>query len=228
MNISKAIEMITKTFSWAKDYGCRTDRSTGFHMGVSLPSQSTKDLDWVKLTLFLGDQHVLEKFSRSAQTYAVSSLSLLQKTAASSATLDVAAAMDAMRKGLTKLAAQEIGAPTGGKYVSVHVKENYVEFRSAGGDYLDKEQEITLTLMRYVRAMAIASDPNAYKKEYATKLYKLMSSQSKDVNNNSIELFVKYSTGIIDKQTLKQAISSGRWSRFGKAAKADADLDKQV
>ena len=90
--------------------------------------------------------------------------------------------------------------------MSVNIKSNYIEFRSAGGDYFQNINLVKNTLLRYVRAMAIAADPNAEKREYAKKLYKLFSIEPNNKNTNSIKLFSMYASGQIGKLELKQAL----------------------
>ena len=202
-DLATALNMIDQVFAWAGRYGCETNRSTGFHISVSVPSGTTADIDWIKLVLFLGDQYVLSKFGRSLNTYAQSSMTALIAHL-SQPNFPVDAAMTAMRKGLLKLASAEIGQPFQGKYSSVNVKPNYVEFRSAGGDYLDNKDEIKQTMMRYVQAIAIAADPEAHKQEYAKKLMQLLNKFSTGGSriDRMMDLFSRYNAGLINKSTL--------------------------
>jgi len=49
-----------------------------------------------------------------------------------------------------------------------------ISFRHAGGNYLQDYQGIFNVVGRFIRAMVIAADPNAYAQEYKTKLAKLV------------------------------------------------------
>lgn len=207
-SVSEALYWIDQVFAWASRYGCETNDSTGFHINVGLLSKTTQDLDWIKLVLFLGDRHVLETFGRQANTYTQSALDMLLKHVETTNAFPMDTAFNSMRAGLMKMASQEIGKPQTGKYTSVNMKSKYIEFRSAGGDYLDNKENIKQTLMRYVQAVAIAADPELYKKEYATKLYKLFKNVIKGKPSDyAINLFSSYNAGMFDKTLLKQNLN---------------------
>ena len=215
MPFEQGIEALDKFFKWAKQNRIKANESTGFHMGVSIPNQDLLNVDHLKLILFLGDEYVLKQFGRQANTYTRSSMLKLQQTIKLGhernlrTTINPATAFDLMRKGLDNQAAQALNmvVQTGiDRYVSVNIKSNYIEFRSAGGDYFQNINLVKNTLLRYVRAMAIAADPNAEKREYAKKLYKLFSIEPNNKNTNSIKLFSMYASGQIGKLELKQAL----------------------
>ena len=216
MPFEQGIEALDKFFRWAKQNRIKANESTGFHMGVSIPNQDLLNVDHLKLILFLGDEYVLKQFGRQANTYTRSSMLKLQQTIKLGHDRNLrtyptypATAFDLMRKGLDNQAAQALNmvVQTGSdRYVSVNIKSNYIEFRSAGGDYFQNINLVKNTLLRYVRAMAIAADPNAEKREYAKKLYKLFSIEPNNKNTNSIKLFSMYASGQIGKLELKQAL----------------------
>ena len=78
-----------------------------------------------------------------------------------------------------------------------------MEFRSAGGNYLDKKKLIVSTILRYVRAMSIAADPAAERQEYLKKLYKLFNENRTGKKSDSLDIFAKFIAGDIDKERLK-------------------------
>jgi len=179
-------------FAWAKDNNAYSNKSTGFHMGVSLSSQTTANLDTVKLALFLGDEYVLKQFKRQNSTYAESFLKRIKTTiknirsnhSPANAARDTAMlirAFEDLRKGITDAShfmihQSSAGGQGFGKYFSINPKANYVEFRSAGGkDYFDDIDKLKNTLMRYAQAMYIAANPEAERNEYFKKLYKVLS-----------------------------------------------------
>jgi hypothetical protein len=204
--LGQSLEWIDKVFDWARNYGCLTNASTGFHISVSLPEQTTRNIDWIKLVLFLGDKYVLEQYGRQANSYTVSAIDRMQSYMDQHPNFPVQQALDAMRNGLMNLASQIVSRPSENKYTSVNVKTKYVEFRSAGGNYLENQQQIKLTMLRYVRAIAIAADPNTEKQEYATKLYKLLNPTGANKQATVINLFSRFSSGMIDKNALKQQL----------------------
>jgi hypothetical protein len=218
MPIAQAMEKLNQVIKWAQDRGCYTNSSTGLHMGVSLPGQKSfaedegnaepapvaeeKPIDFMKLALFLGDQHVLKQFEREANSYCRSSLEKLKEKRWSPQ--QIATAMEKMRGNLINLAYKDLSDRSPGRD-SINMKDNYVEFRGAGGDYLSKESDqgmdfLENTLLRYVQALAIAGDPNAYRDEYAKKLYKLISPEG----DTTLDLFSKFATGEISSEQLKK------------------------
>jgi hypothetical protein len=88
-----------------------------------------------------------------------------------------------------------------GKYTSINPKGNYIEFRSAGNsNYFEDIDKLKNTLLRYARAMKIAGDPSAERKEYAKKLYKLIAPAQQDP---ALALFSRFSAGELTGKELK-------------------------
>jgi hypothetical protein len=238
MPIAQAMEKLNQVIEWAQARGCYTNSTTGLHMGVSLPGQRSfaeaegddvesapateKPVDFMKLALFLGDQYVLKEFGRQANSYTASALKKLKEKRWSPT--QIATAMEKMRGNLINLAYKDLADRSPGRD-SINMKDNYVEFRGAGGDYLSRESDegmdfLENTLLRYVQALAIAGDPTAYRDEYAKKLYKLISPSGDDTLN----LFSQFATGEISSEQLKKdwakrtlekddpsAINKGNW-----------------
>lgn len=251
MPLKQALESLQTVIDWANSDGdAYTNSSTGLHMGVSVPFKGGA-VDYVKLIMFLGDQYVLERFGRSANSYARSALSKLQDVQRSrrnqmqeqevtgwdsspakmSGAEKTAAAMDLMKKNLIELAADMVRDGVGrDKYTSAHMKDGYIEFRSPGGDYLAKSDEeigaLEDTMLRFARAMYIASRPELERREYGKKLYKLLSGYRETQYSRSdkgtkikaevetegakdaLELFARYSAGMITPEELKKS-----WAR---------------
>jgi Putative amidoligase enzyme len=210
MNLPVALEKLDTFFKWAKSYGVETNQSTGFHVGVSMKNFSMLDIDKVKLILLLGDQYVLDQFDRASNTYAKSSLDKVG-AAIQNWTMGIdkngpETLLSKFRGGLNDIASkfinQALTYTNSQKYVSVHVQNEYIEFRSAGGDWMAKQEQIMNTILRYVRAFVIASDPEAYKKEYAKKLYKIIYDNS-PFKDDIVQYFAQYAAGEIPLSALK-------------------------
>jgi hypothetical protein len=93
----------------------------------------------------------------------------------------------------------------------VYVKSNYVEFRHAGGDYLDQLDEIKNTMLRMAYVLSLAADDTAARPDYARKLYKLLGVFSRPASTDAvINLFTLYNAGIIPANVLKDNIQSMR------------------
>ena len=209
MPLLMAIAKLKEVTDWANnpsEGNAYTNRSTGLHMGVSLPVRGG-DVDYVKLILFMGDKYVLDTFGREANSFTASALGKLQQNIKGKRS-DPAGVVELLRHGLTELAFKELQKGVGtSKYTSAHLQNGYIEFRSPGGDWLAKaDEEIGIlenTMMRFARAMQIAGDPSADRQEYAKKLYKLVTTDN-DEYTDQLRLFSEFSAGTIDKEQLKK------------------------
>lgn len=204
MPLNKATEKLDAVFTWMNASGARTDSSTGFHMGVSIPNMS--DIDYTKLILFLGDKHILSEFGRITNSYTESSLARLERNASH----NIVPVFNALRAGLNKASMKLIEnllVPRGEKYVSVNIKGNYIEFRAAGGNYLNQVEKIKNTMLRYVRVINLAADPEEAKEEYAKKLYKVLLSAGQDDEYNSMKWFAMYASGSLPQEELKMRLN---------------------
>jgi hypothetical protein len=201
-----ALEKLQEVTDWANnpnEGNAYTNSSTGLHMGVSVPYKGG-DVDYLKLILFLGDEYVLQSFGREANTYTKSAMKAFRENIRSGRA-DPAGAMALMKSNLIEFAYREIQKGVGtGKYTSAHIQNGYIEFRSAGGDWLAEEsadpQKLSSTMLRYARAMQIAANPSEERKEYAKKLYKLVAPEG----DNDLSLFSRFSAGELDKEQLKK------------------------
>jgi hypothetical protein len=197
-------------------------------MNVSVPDFNKSNLDYVKLALFMGDEYVLNQFGRASNQYCRSALDEIKRNA--NQPHRVSQALEQMRTELNSYASKLIKSENSGKFVSINVHNGRVEFRGPGGDYLSKSpEEITSTAFRVSRALKIACDPEAYKKEYAKKLYKLLQPSAltqtvdpttgtkrvnvKQGNEDVIGLFSKYAAGELPMGALKSFIKNAQRTR---------------
>jgi hypothetical protein len=210
MPLPEAVEQLRRVIDWANGPGdAYTNSSTGLHMGVSLPFKGG-EVDPIKLILFMGDKNVLETFERQSNTYARSAYERLEskiRGMRNAGPKQIAGVMDLMKKNLIELADREMKrGMLGDKYVSVHPQDGYIEFRGPGGDYLAKQDEIDgvleNTMLRLAYAMSIAGSPDLYRKEYAKKLYKVLTKD--DPANPFMQLFADYSAGTLTGEQLKR------------------------
>jgi hypothetical protein len=245
MPLTQALEIMPKFFEWAKENGAYANKTTGFHMSVSMPEHEGGALDYVKLALFLGDEYVLDQFGRAANTYAKSAISKIRDAAGKKLQEDdtkADAVLKNMRSSLNQFAARALAQPSGfGKYTSINPKGNYIEFRSAGGsDYFEDIEKIQNTLMRYAQATSLAMDPAAEKPEYAKKLYKLLTKTETEqvtdpqtgtkrtvakpsTDNDAIGIFSRYVAGELPKSELKGFLKQ---LQYGREVKRQADDGK--
>lgn len=229
--LGEMLDDLKKVVAWAKSHGCYTNNSTGLHMNVSIAGlKGTLDnLDFVKLVLLLGDEHVSQQFDRLGNYYAKSSLGKLknfirQKQAANPA--DIKQFLDFMRFRLQDMASKILSSSLswGDKYFSVHAKEGYIEFRSPGGDWLNSNlAKLESTLLRFAVALDAAMDPEKYRQEYLTKLYKLLQVKN---TKDPLSYFAQYSAGKLTFDDLKFFISSFKDDIQPKASKLPGSKQK--
>jgi hypothetical protein len=215
MPFDKTVEILPKFFKWLSDNDGYTNKSTGFHMSVSMPDHVDDNLDFVKLSLFLGDEYVLKQFGREANQYTTSALEKIRASTIRDPK-KVAEYMDKMKQGLNEIAKNNLAKSHGlGKYTSINPKNGYVEFRSAGGrDYSTDIKRLQDTLTRYGMALTVAMDPNSERQEYAKKLYKLLSTGVK-TDDDVISIFSRYVAKELPISELKSRLKTLQFQRIG-------------
>lgn len=199
LSIPKMIKDLYRVSTWAKSNGCYTDRWCGLHINVSIKDVDLENLDYVKLALFVGDQHVLKLFERELNNYCKSAVLNIKRRLNADPSLGTVA-LDTIQKDLSSMAGKIIHDTNTEKYTSINVHEDRVEFRSPGNDWLNFDlKTLEHTIYRFLVALDIACDPQKHKEEYAKKLYKLISPDAEW--NPLMNLYSQYRAGLIDKDT---------------------------
>jgi hypothetical protein len=203
--LEQALEKLQQVTDWANssEGNAYTNSSTGLHMGVSVPFKGG-DVDYLKLILFLGDEYVLQRFGREANTYTKSAMRKFRENLKGGRS-DPMGVIKLMQHNLLELAYKEIQKGVGeGKYTSAHIQKGYIEFRSAGGDWLAEEnadpEVLQNTMLRYARAMSLAANPGEERREYAKKLYKLVAPEG----DGQLALFSQFASGELTAEQLKK------------------------
>jgi len=217
MSIQEMFDDLDRVRIWAKNTGCYTNKSTGLHMNVSVPSWTgdLRKLDYVKLALLLGDEYVLNQFGRISNTYTQSAMAKVREQARGRPE-DVAALLQQMKQNLSDAASKVIHTGVTSKYTSINTKDGYVEFRSPGGNWLADLQrdpaKIKNTLLRFVVALDAAANPEKYREEYLKKLYKLLGAKSEG-SKDTVSFFADYVAGKMPKAALKSFIKQAQLER---------------
>jgi len=210
--IDEILSDLNQVKTWAKEYGCYTNDSTGLHINISVPNYSRENLDFVKLALLMGDKYVLDLFGRASNTYAKSALDMVKSNVRNNPD-SAQQLLDKMKGNLDSLATKAIHSGATSKYTSINTKDGHIEFRSPGGDWLDQNfDQIENTLLRFTVAMSAALNPAAYREEYLKKLYKLLTEDNKD-DSDTIRYFSEYVAGKIPRAALRSFVKQAQLTR---------------
>lgn len=208
LSIDEMLDQYNRIREWAKSAGCYTNETTGLHMNISIDDISVDQLDYVKLALFLGDNHILNSFARYGNTYCSSSIDLIKKNIEQNP-FGAINVLSLMKQRLNDVASHLIHDGLTDKMVSINVQDNRVEFRGPGNDWLNADTSlITNTLLRCTVALDIACDPEKYKEEYARKLYQLI--MPSDDAEKSLSSLSKVLSGAMTKEAWKEQMLNAR------------------
>ncbi len=237
LSVSEMIGDFEQITAWAKMNNAYSGQKygTGLHINVSVKGYSRDNLDFVKLALLMGDEHILTEFQREANKYCQSALGIV-KSRISRDKFAVKKVLDAMKDKLSGIASRAIHNGSTEKFTSINTKSTHVEFRSPGGDWIREfNGKIPSTILRFVVALDAACDPEKYRKEYLTKLYKLLSQieytyvtdvktgkkKKVPVTDDTLEKFTKYVAGEIPYTAFKAEL------RFSKLQRDRKKQDQQ-
>ncbi len=210
MSVEEMFDDLQKVKEWADDRGCYTNRSTGLHINVSIPDYSLDKLDYVKLAVLLGDKYILEQFGRLSNSYAKSAIDVIKDRAKDNE--DVDRLLQQLKGNVETIASKLLHSGRTDKFTSINTKDGYVEFRSAGGDWLGQNfDKIENTILRNIVALDAACDPNKYKKEYQKALYKLLKPKNE---RSDMSYFARYMSGEINRNEYISTLEKSRTERF--------------
>jgi len=233
MQYKDGIATAENVIDYLKEKGGYANETTGLHINVSLGNISQSNLDYGKLVLMLGDSHILKHFGREFNEYTENALVKMSemmddqqgysrdKPAKAKA---LAVLMNSMRADLSDVVRRSFDQVNFGKYSSVNLRNGWIEFRSAGGvDYIYDFEAIHDSINRFIVAYAVASDPDANRKEYGKKLYKLASNVGQgQVSKNAMTLFAGFGSGMITKEDLIRQLKARR------SEKAEVDTGEPI
>lgn len=168
---TEALTQLEAVFNVLSQFDIQTNESTGIHVNISLPKMDS--FDPLKLVLFMGDRHILQKFDRMTNTFTKSQYQRVVDSVNATGMIPTSV------PELIKLGQE--GLAETGKYFSVNLKHlpKYLEFRAAGGkDYHTRLKDIREVTGRWLSAVEIAADPSSNRREYLKKLAKIFDESS--------------------------------------------------
>lgn len=195
-----AINALRTVFNAIKqDDEMETNDSTGLHVNVgTFTKEEVAQLDVLKFSLLIGEDHVLSMFDRGGNDYTEPHIEHVIQYLKQERGFDFKDYEYAIESINRKIIRQ------GAKYRFANVSklsDGYIEIRAPGGeDYHRKFDEVSDTINRVMKFLEIAMDPTAYRKEYLSKLYKLLGDRAE----NNIDVLPKNR----EQATSKSAIAS--------------------
>ncbi len=196
MPITEMFNDLEKVIAWAKRTGCYTNKSTGLHMNVSIPGFDLSNLDYVKLILLTGDNYILHSFDRRFNSWCKSTFDILESNIVNMSESDILDFFTKLKSEL-KFGSREIFDGYYTKYISINAKDNRIEFRGPGGDWLNSNINwLKIVLSRFVVVLNATMHGKEGEENYKKKLYKLMSQYVS--NNDILKAFVNFS---VDRDT---------------------------
>ena len=206
---SKITKELENVIQWAATNELYTNDTCGLHINVSIKDQYIENLDYIKLTLLLGDKYILKEFSREFNEYANSVLDIISRKIKGKTPQYHERILNSLRSDINKKTSRlfEISL-SGDKYRSInpHRSDNWrIEFRGPGGDWLNHSTDVLInTIARCVVALDAALDEKKYQEDYAKKLYKLLDSVRTPKESS---LLSKYLSGQIGINEVRNALT---------------------
>jgi len=185
LSYNEAINALKTVFkAISTDSELETNESTGLHINLGTFTKEELDrLDILKFVLLIGEEHVLGMFDREHNRYTEPHIEHIIKYLQQSNGNNI----NNYLNSISSINSHIIENPAKYRFANVgKLKDGYIEIRAAGGDnYHKKFNEVVETINRVMKFLEIAMDPNAYRKEYLTKLYKLFGDKMKGLDQMS-------------------------------------------
>lgn len=234
--LQEFIPILDKMLEFVRKYGY-TNESCGLHVNMSYKNKSFRDLDKLKLMVFMDEGWVYKHFdkrennryARSVLNDAVNNLFVHGKVEPDE---KINMVFDKFKTTVKELPSE--------KYLGINFKHafkedgtNRIEFRYLGGpDYHKKYSQIVTAMGRYSAYMTIAFDENMRKKEYIRKLLRVKNkveemrgnvkplATSNDISNafleeNSLEAidFGEFEKAFIKKMSVRRFVKMAEGER---------------
>lgn len=171
MSLNNGIKKIEEIFDLIKDDpNITTNQATGLHINIGTwADNEINKIDWVKFMVLFNSNRVLQDFDRIENKFTPD---LLPRLISSLEKDDIKQYNQAVG-GLNKEARRIME-----KYSSINLSKlqsaGIIEIRAPGNyGYEDKFELLKQHILRAIRALEIAADPSAYRKDYLSRLYKL-------------------------------------------------------
>ena len=180
------LEALESLYRILNKYGAYANRSTGLHVTMSWWKDENVPTNRLKMAVLMGDEYVLSQFNRLNNSYASSQYRNLYK-AISAGMVPPANDIKEIENNLSKWVSID-------KFRAIHFKniENeegnkLIEFRAAGGKYLDDFDKVSKIVSRYAIVMQAGHDPDFERESYVKALMRLLKAATDDVDAAEVQ-----------------------------------------
>ena len=188
LKIAQGMSALDTMFSYIRDNTqISTNKNTGLHINIGTwNSAEINQVDWLKFLIIYYPNLALELFGREMNTYAPDKTSAIVKKLEQHNLDPFYSEIDKVNSIAIKIS-QKMSAVNLSKLPT----RGHIEIRAPGNaGYENKSDQVKTQILRAIRALEIASNPNAYRKEYAKKLYQTLAKfGTKTSNASDIERF---------------------------------------
>jgi hypothetical protein len=188
MDIKTALDYMKKMFEFIKKHG-ETTRDTGLHVNMSYKGKPLRELDTLKLMLFMDEGWVWRHFpERKDNRYAKSNFDEIKDNIQSDA--EKHPELEKITNNLVQKYKQKVKGPDE-KFFGINTShDDRIEFRYLGSsNYHKKYNDIQTAIGKYAFYLKIGLDPKERQNEYVLKLERLF-------NKYSPTNLIKYSDDI--------------------------------
>ena len=169
-----------------------TGQPTGLHVNIGTFDKNDIDkVDWLKFLMIMNAERVLTQFDRTYNLYAPDKLPEIIKKLQDN---DIVAYQSQIKK------INSIVRTSSDKYSAINLSKlnNYgiIELRAPGNTGYEKAGAfLEQTILRIVRALELASDPDKYKNEYISMLYKRYGKETSPTDNRALNTYFEATFG---------------------------------
>lgn len=170
MNVRQGMSRLYQVFDVIEQEDAfGTNSSTGLHINIGTwTGDEYNSVDWLKFLMILEPHRVLDQFMRNNNEYAQNQLPKIIQHLGSMDIRQYSSVVNEINKHVFS------SSP---KFSAVNLsklpKHGHIELRAPGNtDYTKRADEIETLIRKTIRALELASDPNALKSQYLKRLSK--------------------------------------------------------
>lgn len=176
MGLDEGLDALRDTLRMiSRENNLSTSSATGLHVNIGTwRGDEYKKVDWLKFLLVFNPAMALKEFGRAMNSYAIDKTRAIFAGLGANDLNPLYSDFDAINQSV--IASCD-------KYSAINLKKllgspGYIEIRAMGNaGYEENADRIIMYIQRVIRALEVAADPSAYRREYIKKLYSVMMRQ---------------------------------------------------